>query len=280
MGKSPTGGAAITAERGSNALGPSNGSANNAAAPSANAPATSQTVRVPGVDVKHPSSAFDEFLSVEPDSGPTDPQKYNPPMLSVVVQAGGQSQRMGENKALKQFLGRPLIERVVSRLRPIADELILTTNDPATYEFIQARKTPDLLPGLGPLGGLLTAMDSAQFETVAVVACDMPFACASLLTAAADILREDGVDVVIAESPEGFEPMHAVYRRQTCLPAIQAAIDAGQRRAISWFPAVKLRQLTPQELKQHDPEGLAFWNVNTPEEFADAERRASTADAD
>ena len=116
------------------------------------------------------------------------PQKYNPAMLSVVVQAGGQSQRMGENKALKPFLGRPLIERVVSRLGPIADELILTTNDPETYGFIGARKVADLRPGLGPLGGLHTALSAAQFETVAVVACDMPFANAALLVAAADIL--------------------------------------------------------------------------------------------
>ncbi len=198
-------------------------------------------------------------------------------MLSVVVQAGGQSQRMGENKALKTFLGRPLIERVVGRLRPIADELILTTNEPESYAFITGRKIGDLRPGLGPLGGLHTALSAAQFEKVAVVACDMPFACAPLLVKAAEILEQEEVDVVIAELPEGFEPMHAVYRRSTCLPAIEAAIDSGQRRVISWFPAVRLRRLTPDELKQHDPEGQAFWNVNTPEEFARAEAQARTA---
>ncbi|HET6846355.1 MAG TPA: molybdenum cofactor guanylyltransferase [Anaerolineales bacterium] len=199
-------------------------------------------------------------------------------MLSVVVQAGGESQRMGENKALKSFLGHPLIGRVVDRVRPIADEMILTTNHPELYEFIEARKIPDLQPGLGPLGGLHTALYSAQFETVAVVACDMPFASPALLLAAADILRREAADVVIAESPEGFEPMHAVYRRQTCVPAIEGAIQAGQRRVISWFGAVRVRRLTPEELQQHDPDGMAFWNVNTPEEFARAEERARAAE--
>lgn len=199
-------------------------------------------------------------------------------MLSVVVQAGGQSQRMGENKALKLFLGRPLIERVLSRVRPIADELLLTTNDPKPYEFIEYRKIADLHPGLGPLGGLHTALRSAQYETVAVVACDMPFANAALLAAAVLILQQEDADVVIAESPEGFEPMHAVYRRLTCVPAIEAAIEVGQRRVISWFPAVRVRRLTPEELRQHDPGGLAFWNVNTPEEFLRAEELARTAD--
>ena len=46
-------------------------------------------------------------------------------MLTVCIQAGGQSSRMGEDKALKPFLGRPLIQRVVERLSPVADELIV-----------------------------------------------------------------------------------------------------------------------------------------------------------
>lgn len=196
-------------------------------------------------------------------------------MLSVAVQAGGQSQRMGENKALKPFLGRPLIERVVNRVRPVADDLILVTNDAPTYEFIRARKVPDLRPGLGPLGGLLTAVSTARCEILAIVACDMPFVNPALLVASAGILMQEGVDVVLAESPEGFEPMHAVYRPQSCLPAIQAAIEAGQRRMISWFTQVQVRKLSSQELDLYDPDGLAFWNVNTPEEFLRAEQLAS-----
>lgn len=195
-------------------------------------------------------------------------------MLSVVVQAGGQSQRMGENKALKPFFGRPLIERVVRRLESIADELLVTTNQPEAYEFLNVRKVPDVRPGLGPLGGLYTALSSARFASTAVVACDMPFTSAPLVVASAGILLQEDVDVVIAESPEGFEPMHAVYRRLVCLPAIEAALDSGQRRAISWFPGVRVRRLTAEELTRYDPDGLAFWNVNTPEEFAQAEERA------
>jgi molybdopterin-guanine dinucleotide biosynthesis protein A len=73
---------------------------------------------------------------------------------------------------------------------------------------------------------------------------------------------------------EGYEPLHAVYRRETCLPAIEAAIDADQWKVIAWFPQVKVRVLTPEEIKEYDPSGLAFWNVNTPEEFSKAESLA------
>jgi molybdopterin-guanine dinucleotide biosynthesis protein A len=102
----------------------------------------------------------------------------------------------------------------------------------------------------------------------------MPFASAPLLVAGASLLVQDQADVVIAESAEGFEPMQAVYRRETCIPAIEAAMDSDQWRVISWFPKVTVRRFTPEELTRYDPDGLAFSNVNTPEEFAGAERRA------
>ena len=193
-------------------------------------------------------------------------------MLTVSIQAGGQSARMGEDKALKTFLGRPLIQRLIERLSPIADEIIVTTNRPEAYSFLDLRLIPDLKPGRGALGGLYTAIASATHPSVAVVACDMPFASATFIETASRFLVEEEADVVIAKSNEGYEPLHALYRRETCLPAIEAAIDADQWKVIAWFPQVKVRVLTNEELKQLDPAGLAFWNVNTPEEFAKAEQ--------
>jgi molybdopterin-guanine dinucleotide biosynthesis protein A len=205
-------------------------------------------------------------------------------MLTVCIQAGGASSRMGEDKALKPFLGRPLIQRVVDRLVPIADEMVVTTNHPEDYQFLGTstgsvqplRLTPDLKPGRGALGGLYTALAAATHPCVAVVACDMPFASPTLLEAAGRLMVQEGTDVVIAKTDEGYEPIHAVYRREACLPAIEAAIDADQWKVIAWFPQVKVRVLTSDELRQFDPDGLAFWNVNTPEEFIQAEQLAQT----
>jgi molybdopterin-guanine dinucleotide biosynthesis protein A len=205
-------------------------------------------------------------------------------MLTVSIQAGGQSSRMGEDKALKPFLGRPLVQRVVDRLSPIADEIIVTTNRPDEYAFLHLPLHPDLKPGRGALGGLYTAIASAAHPFVAVVACDMPFASASLIETAARLMNDEEADIVIArvtsgeEQEEkrsgGYEPLHALYRRATCLPAIESAIDADQWKVIAWFPQVKVRVLTADEIKYADPRGLAFWNVNTPEEFAKAEQLA------
>ena len=196
-------------------------------------------------------------------------------MLTVVIQAGGMSARMGEDKALKPFLGRPLIQRVIDRLTPIADELIVTTNRPAEYEFLKLRLVSDLKPGRGALGGLYTAIASATSPLVAVVACDMPFASTIFFEGALKLMDEEEADVIIAGTDEGYEPLHALYRREICLPAIESAIDADQWKVISWFSQVKVRTLTTDEVKAFDPSGLCFWNLNTPEEFIEAEKRAS-----
>lgn len=182
---------------------------------------------------------------------------------------------MGEDKALKLFLGRPLIQRVIDRLAPIADEIIVTTNRPADYEFLNLRLVPDLKPGRGALGGLYTAIASSTHPLVAVVACDMPFASSIFFEGARRLMVSDEADVVIAKTNEGYEPFHALYRCETCLPAIASAIDADQWKVISWFPKVKVRTLTSEEVFSFDPSGLCFWNLNTPQEFLEAEKRAS-----
>ena len=178
---------------------------------------------------------------------------------------------MGEDKALKLFLGRPLIQRVIERLAPIADEMIVTTNRPSEYGFLNQRLMPDLRPGRGALGGLYTAIASATSPFVAIAACDMPFASKNFFESAYRLMVKEEADVVIAKADEGYEPFHALYRRDTCLPAIEAAIDADQWKVIAWFPQVKVRILSSDEITEFDPSGLCFWNVNTPEDFIKAE---------
>ena len=194
--------------------------------------------------------------------------------LSVIIQAGGESRRMGQEKGLVDFLGQPLIARVAQRLRPIAAELLVTTNHPSAYEFLGLPLYADLLPGAGALGGLYTALSAAVHPLAGVVACDMPFANPALLSAECAWLLDGGFDLVVPRSAGGLEPFHAVYRREACLPHIQAVLAAGQRRVDAWFAAVKLGEFPAEEILKYDALQLAFLNVNTPAELAAAEQIA------
>ena len=182
---------------------------------------------------------------------------------------------MGKDKALLPFLEEPLISRVIQRLSHLADEVLVTTNHPEDYKFLNLPLFPDLVPGRGALGGLYTALSAASHPLVGIVACDMPFASPELLKGEREILIEDpGLAAVIPAMPGGNEPFHAVYRKAVCLPAVQAALDAGKWRADSWWGQVRLRMLSPEEVERYDPGGRAFWNVNTPDELAQAEQAA------
>ncbi len=201
-------------------------------------------------------------------------------MLSLVIQAGGRSSRMGQDKALMPFLGTPLIERVLTRLESLADEIIITTNRPEGYRYLGIRLVPDVIPERGALGGLLTALTAARHALVAVVACDLPFANPAILAAARDrLLADPSLDAVLPRTEHGLEPLYAVYRRETCLPLVQAAIEADQWRAIAWHPQANIATLEGEALQALDPRGLAFRNVNTPEEFRQAEALAQKSDS-
>jgi molybdopterin-guanine dinucleotide biosynthesis protein A len=192
-------------------------------------------------------------------------------MLTLVIQAGGESRRMGADKALLPFLGQPLILRPLNRLAGLADEVLVTSNQPESYRFLGLAPIPDLLPGFGALSGLYTALSVASHPYVAVVACDMPFASLELFAFELVLLRETGADAVIPHSEAGTEPFHAVYRRETCLPHVRAALENGKRRVDVWFPQVLIRYLEPAEIIAYDPDQRAFLNINTAKELMEAE---------
>jgi molybdopterin-guanine dinucleotide biosynthesis protein A len=182
---------------------------------------------------------------------------------------------MGQDKALLPFLSKPLITRVISRVADLADEVLVTTNTPENYRFLDLPLVSDVYPGRGALGGLYTALNAASHPFVGVVACDMPFVSPDLLEAELDLLVSTGCDAAMPLIEGGTEPFHAVYRRAVCLPAIQVALQADKWKVNSWFSDVNMRYVSPEEILEHDPRQLAFWNVNTPEEFRLAEQMAA-----
>ncbi len=181
---------------------------------------------------------------------------------------------MGQEKALLSFSGRPLIERVLERVKYLADETLITTNTPAGFRYLEIPLIPDIIPERGALGGLYTALCAARGDLVAIVACDLPFANAAILAACRDLLLITPADAAIPRTEYGLEPLHAVYRRATCLPAVKAAIDTNQWRMIAWHKNAQIHEVPEDILHPLDPRGLAFMNVNTPEEFQRAESLA------
>lgn len=170
---------------------------------------------------------------------------------------------MGRDKALLKLNGRLLIAVIGERLRAVADEVIIV-GDAGRYDRFADRCVPDVFPGVGTLGGIHAGLQAATHELALVVGCDMPFLNPALLKWFAQ--AADGVDLVVLRASEYLEPLHAVYRK-SCLPAIEAAIRAGERQAFCFYDKVRVRYVDPAEIEHLDPDLQSFRNVNTPEEW-------------
>lgn len=133
-----------------------------------------------------------------------------------VVLVGGQSSRMGRDKALIEIDGRTMLERAVDLLRPHVRE-ILIIGDPAKYTTTHGSVIADELPGMGPLGGLVTALKRARYVRLLVIACDMPDLNDRLMTCLKAALDE-GHDAVVPQHSGGIEPLAAAYHLRTLEP--------------------------------------------------------------
>ena len=190
-------------------------------------------------------------------------------MLSVVIQAGGQSSRMGTDKALLPLGGKVLVEYVLASIAGLGDEILITTNNPAGLERFGFPLVADRIPGAGALFGLQTALEAAHGSHVLLVACDMPFLQRSVLEEL--IALAPRADVVAPRIGGYFEPLLAVYHRARCLPAVRKALSEGDRRMISFYPQVDVLALEGERLRALDPQGISFFNINTPQDLARAE---------
>lgn len=207
--------------------------------------------------------------------------------VTGVILAGGQSRRMGRDKALMPLAGRTLIERVMDALMPVCDELLLITNTPDKYAQFGLRMVPDAVPGTGSLGGLYSGLAAMRGDCAIAVACDMPFLNTALLRYCVELSADaDAVVPDLSETTQAIgdkakakqldlHPLHAVYRR-TCLAPIEAQLQAGDLRMIGFLSKVRVRYVRRADLIRFDPDLHSFFNVNTPAEWAQAEQIAKS----
>lgn len=191
--------------------------------------------------------------------------------FTLAIIAGGQSRRMGRDKAFVELGGKTLIERVIQRSADLGQaETILITNRPAAYQHLGLTMYADALPDKGVLGGIYTALLRAANPIVLVVACDMPFVNPDLLRFMIAQLDDD-IDIV-APRVDGYpQGMHAIYRK-TCLEPIHERLLADRLKIIGFYDRVHARYLDEADYAPFDADGRSFTNLNTPAELADAER--------
>ncbi len=184
--------------------------------------------------------------------------------VCAVILAGGQSRRMGFNKALVDIGGQPLIQVLIDRIRPLTEHIFISTNDLFSYTFLDFPVIADEFRGHGPLAGLHAVMLKSQHSLFLLLACDLPNLNVDLLRNL--LILAEGFDAVIPRTRDDMiHPLCAVYRR-TCLPVVDRNLRRGSNRFMDIFldVALTIKWVMPDEGKFKDSD-LA--NLNTPEDL-------------
>ena len=177
------------------------------------------------------------------------------------VLAGGLSSRMGRDKAMLTAHGSTLLELAVREVLAAAGNVTVIA-PPDRYAKFGWLLIPDLQPGQGPLGGILTALTHSQADWNLVVACDMPAIKSPFLRQLLQQAEASDADCLIPQNAMGrLEPLCAVYHGR-CLAAIARAMQAGVRKVTTG-----LRELRVAAFQPTTPD--LFTNLNTPQDWSD-----------
>jgi molybdopterin-guanine dinucleotide biosynthesis protein A len=186
--------------------------------------------------------------------------------VTAAILAGGRASRFGgADKSARVVSGAPIGERQLAALSPVAREILIIGNDRRRHGHLGVPVVADLIADAGPLGGLGTALVSAQHAWVRALACDMPFVSTPVFERLLDAI-DDNVDAVLPRSARGLEPLCAVYNR-TAAPIFRRRLDAGQWRLGDVVKDLRVREIADSAFADLDHDGRLFENVNTPHDY-------------
>lgn len=183
---------------------------------------------------------------------------------AAVILAGGQSTRMGHNKAFLQIGQEKFIERMVREFNMAFKQVVIVTNQPSLYDYLGVDVVSDIIPGFGPLSGVHAGLSAAKYDYSLITACDMPFARADLGITL--VKMSEGFDVTVPVEGNYLQPLFAVYRK-SCLGYVEESLNEGISKVYAFYPKVKVNYIQQNMLVPTGDVEKAFLNVNTPEDL-------------
>ena len=196
---------------------------------------------------------------------------------AAAILAGGRATRLhGADKGGLVIGGRTIRDRQLDALSGLVDDLFLVGGPDA--EWAGLPHVPDRIAARGPLGGIQTALHRAgDAACTLIVACDLPFVSRPFLAyLLGRALEADAADIVVPRSGDRLHPLCATYNRRV-RDAVDRRVESGALAVQALFDEVRVDVVEPEVVATFDPEGVMFWNVNTPDEYERACARAAMA---
>lgn len=183
--------------------------------------------------------------------------------IGGLILAGGVSRRFGKNKAMSEYKGQTLIERIFNAIRPLFSEILISSNHTGLYDFLGVPVCRDIYPGMGPLAGIQSGLEHTSKKAVFVVACDMPYINPALINHMCGLLN--GYDVVVPFINGFYEPLFAVYSKKCLLP-VTKMLSLNQRKINKLYSIINLFKVDVGIIQGFDPDLKSFININTMED--------------
>lgn len=182
--------------------------------------------------------------------------------ITAVILAGGASTRMGRDKALLTWRGRPFVAHIIERLQTHVGDIAINTN--AATEFTQFR-LPLIADATaerrGPLAGILAALNYSSSEWTLIVPCDNPLLSPLLIDRLLEAVERDGSDIAFATSEHDNHYLYALMRTElrSALTAFMSGTDYAVRH---WYASQHVSRV------DFSDEADCFRNINTAEDLA------------
>jgi molybdenum cofactor guanylyltransferase len=187
--------------------------------------------------------------------------------FTAIILTGGKSSRMGRPKALLSFGNEPLIAHLVRQLERKFKLVVVVAAPDQELPPLPAKVVRDKVAYQGPVGGIYYGLMAAIGTGAFVTSCDAAFLNLPLISFLTS--RLSNYDVVVPYWQNRFQPLHAVYRRNV-VPLLKEQLERGELRPIFLYDRVRTRKVTEQEIRRFDSEGLSFFNMNAPDDYAQA----------
>lgn len=180
------------------------------------------------------------------------------------ILAGGKSSRMGEDKGLMLFNGKPVVQYVIEALVPVVNEVVIVSNNPA-YEAFGLKVIADDIKEIGPAGGICAALQHSRSENNFIIGCDMPFVKSEAIEAL--IKKSNGYQITLPLRKGQLEPLFGVYDT-ACKDEWMRLVKEGTVKLHELVKHFSLQQLNVD----HDVvfTEKTFMNINTRQEFEEA----------
>jgi len=177
--------------------------------------------------------------------------------MNFYILAGGQSRRMGRNKALIRYCGKTIIEYVLAAIPAPFERIKIITNEKEPFAFLPVALIADIYPHLGPISGIHAGLLDSSFQYNFFIACDMPLISSEVIEVILN--RHKDEDIFGLQSPRGAEPLCTIYSKN-CVPVVEHQIACGNYSLHNLFKKVPSVFIEP-------PDSAGLFNINTPHDL-------------